>query len=302
MCRISIAAEATPRRLKEKEQPEVRDGAEINCGESTAGTQRFSLLLYWPAMSLSRLFAVSAIAAMPVLAQPFPQNGRGITLSHIGVNSADPDAAIAFWKDVIGTSTYSRGSLNGVSTLGALIVFTKRAAAGPSAGTAIDHLAFRVPDLQPFIERLAKTPFKSFQSPSGGDVLTIDGPDGVRIELTADSSMYAPLEFSHIEFHTPKPSDTQAWYGKYFGARPAEDDSLPTSRLPGATLKFGAADSAAPTAGRAIDHLTFEVKDLATFSKNLTEAGLKVEPTAQGGFFLTDPWGTRIELTEAPAH
>ena len=265
-------------------------------------TWPISLLPYWPAMSLLRLFALSAIAVIPMMAQPFSRNGPNITLAHIDVNSADPDAAIAFWKDVIGTSTYNRGSINGVSTLGALIVFTRKAASGPSAGSAIDHLAFHVPDLQPFIERLAKTKFKSFQPPSSDDALVIDGPDGVRIELTSDSSMYAPLEFGHIDIHTPKPNDTQAWYGKHFGARAAGDEAVPTSRLPGATLTFAAAESV-PTAGRAIDHLTFEVKDLASFSKTLVDDGIKLDPATQGGsVFLTDPWGTRIELTEASAH
>jgi catechol 2,3-dioxygenase-like lactoylglutathione lyase family enzyme len=258
-------------------------------------------------MSLFRIFAVYLIAAGLAVAQPFPQNPRSVALAHIHLNSADPDAAIAFWKDVIGTSTYSRESVNGVSMLGALIVFTRSAPSGPSVGSVIDHLGLQVPDLQPFIEKLAKTPFKSFQPSPAGGVLMIDGPDGVRIELTEDSSMYAPLEFGHIHFHTTQPNDTQAWYAKHFGARPVADDPLHSSRLAGATLTFAQADSAAPTAGRAIDHISFEVKDLRSFCDTLAAGGIKLDSPFQSTsstrvstVFLTDHWGTRIELMESP--
>jgi len=61
----------------------------------------------------------------------------------------------------------------------------------------------------------------------------------------------------------------------------------------------------APTAGRALDHIGFEVKNLEAFCKKLGDSGIKFEtPYRQmpqlklSLAFLTDPWGTRIELTE----
>jgi catechol 2,3-dioxygenase-like lactoylglutathione lyase family enzyme len=249
-------------------------------------------------MPLIRTLAVLFAAAVPALAQPPGQNARSATFAHIDLNSADPDAAIAFWKDVIETSTYSRGSLNGVSMSGAFIVFVRKAPSGPSVGSTIDHLGLQVPDLQPFIDRLAKGPYKSFQPTPGGDVLMIDGPDGVRIELTADSSMYNPLAFGHIHLRTPQPSETQAWYAKHFGARHIPDDEPNVSKIPGVTLIFDKADAAAPTAGRAIDHISFEVRDVAAFSAALAADGIKVDMQGTSAF-VTDPWGTRIELTQA---
>jgi len=255
------------------------------------------------------MLAAFLIAALPAVAQPPSRNPRNIALAHIDVNSADPDAAMAFWKDVIGAETYSNGSLTGVSMIGGLIVFTRQAPSGPSAGSAIDHIGLRVPDFQPFIEKLGKTAFKSFQPTPGGDTLLIDGPDGVRIELTEDNSLYGPLEFDHIHFRTTQPGDTQAWYAKHFGARPNTGDQLHSSRLAGATLDFAPADSAAPTAGRAIDHISFEVKGLQSFCNTLTSDGVKLDspleatpPTGLSTVFLTDPWGIRIELTEAVVH
>jgi catechol 2,3-dioxygenase-like lactoylglutathione lyase family enzyme len=241
-------------------------------------------------MHLFRLFAVCLIAALPAAAQPPSRNPRSVTLAHIDLNSADPAAATAFWTDVIGTSVVARGPLNGVGMIGAWIVFTRNPPSGPSVGSAIDHLELKVPDLQPFIDRLAKTSFKSFQPKPGDDVLMIDGPDGVRIELIADSSMFSPLEFDRIVFRTPQPNDAQAWYIKHFGARTNPDDDAHSIRLAGTGLTFAQAESVAPTMGRAIDHISLEVKDLTGFCNLDTQAS---------SVFLTDPWGTRIELTEA---
>src|SRR5258708_2949453 len=98
-------------------------------------------------MQLFRTFAACLIAAALAVAQPSSQGPR-VAFGHIQLNSADPATAIEFWTDIIGTSTYSRGPLNGVSLPGALILFTRKAPTGPSAGSAIDHIGLRVPDLQ----------------------------------------------------------------------------------------------------------------------------------------------------------
>ena len=62
------------------------------------------------------------------------------------------------------------------------------------------------------------------------------------------------------------------------------------------------------TKGRAIDHIGFEMKNLDGFVKKLESQGIKLEaPVRQLPnsslkiAFLTDPWGTYIELTEGLA-
>lgn len=260
-------------------------------------------------MLLSRIFAACLIASSPAAAQLSGPNAQGVAFGHIHVNSADPDAAVAFWTDVIGASQYSHESLKGVSMLGAIILFTRKAPSGPSAGSAIDHIGLRVPDLQPVVDKLAKTSYKSHKPAAGGDSLMIDGPDGVGIELTEDSSMYATLEFHSVDFHTARPKEMQAWYDKTFGARPGSGDTADSSNISGVGLDFEQADSAVPTAGRAIDHIGFEVKGLEAFCKKLSDNGIKLDSDYRSVpqiklsiAFLTDPWGTRIELTEGLAH
>ena len=60
-----------------------------------------------------------------------------------------------------------------------------------------------------------------------------------------------------------------------------------------------------PTKGHAIDHISFEVKNLQEFCKKLEAQGTKLDmqivDAPQVGLkvtFITDPIGTRIELTE----
>lgn len=260
-------------------------------------------------MHLFRALALCLIAAAPAAAQLGNPNAQGVALGHIHLNSADPDAAIKFWTDVIGASTYSHESLKGVSTQGVIILFTRKASTGPSAGTAIDHLGLTVPDIQPFVEKVAKSGYRSFQPLPGGDKLMVDGPDGVRIELIEDNAMYTTLDFDHIDFHSTQPKEMQAWYAKAFGARSIPGETSDSSKISGVSLTFEHADSAAPSAGRAIDHIGFEVKGLEAFCKKLTDNGIKLDSPYQSlpelklsTAFLTDPWGTRIELTEGLAH
>jgi catechol 2,3-dioxygenase-like lactoylglutathione lyase family enzyme len=170
-------------------------------------------------MRLLRIVAVGLLATLPVVTQ---DRAPGVTFGHIHINSADPDKTIAFWTDIVGLQTWSRDSLHGVGTIGVLILITPRSPSGPSAGSAIDHISFKVPDLQPFIGKLAKTSYKSFQP--AGDRLIIDGPDGVRIELAEDSSTYAALQFDQIHLYTTRREEVRAWYAKIFGARPGGED------------------------------------------------------------------------------
>jgi catechol 2,3-dioxygenase-like lactoylglutathione lyase family enzyme len=260
-------------------------------------------------MPLSRIFAASLVAAVSAFGQPPFSGAPNIAAAHIHLNSADPGVAIAFWTDVIMASSSRIGSFDGVSTLGVTILFTRKTPSGPSVGSAIDHIALKVPDLQPVVDRLSKTPYTSFRPQTSPDRLMINGPDGVRIELIEDSSMYAPLEFNHMHLSSKQPKEMQAWYIRNLGARPGFADNADSILIPGADLPISEADSAVPSADRAIDHISFEVKDLESFCRKLVDNGVKLDstphPVAELGAsvtLLSDPWGTRIELMEKSRH
>ena len=84
-------------------------------------------------------------------------------------------------------------------------------------------------------------------------------------------------------------------------------NNAPVADLPGEQLRFSKADTAqAPTKGRILDHIGFDVKDLKAFIKMLEATNIKLDrPYSMNDngvalAFITDPWGTYIELNERP--
>ena len=56
----------------------------------------------------------------------------------------------------------------------------------------------------------------------------------------------------------------QAWYAKTFGGKAGTRNNAPVVDLPGVQLRFAKADTKqAPTRGRVLDHIGFDVKDHA---------------------------------------
>jgi predicted enzyme related to lactoylglutathione lyase len=75
--------------------------------------------------------------------------------------------------------------------------------------------------------------------------------------------------------------------------------------LPGVQLRFNKADTAqAATRHRVLDHIGFDLKDHEAFVKKITAEGVKLDepvrksPTGSVITYITDPWGTRIELIQ----
>jgi catechol 2,3-dioxygenase-like lactoylglutathione lyase family enzyme len=100
----------------------------------------------------------------------------------------------------------------------------------------------------------------------------------------------------------------QAWYAKEFGGHAWVRNNATVVELPGVQLRFAMADKPqASTAGHVLDHIGFDVKNLDAFMKKLEADGVKIErpinKNAQTGAalaFVSDPWGTMIELNDRP--
>ena len=83
---------------------------------------------------------------------------------------------------------------------------------------------------------------------------------------------------------------------------------IDTGDLPGVNLSFSAGKDVVGTKGRSLDHIGFEIKDLDALVKKLDAQGIKLDSAVRRlpdstvkVAFLTDPWGTYIELTEGLA-
>ena len=118
-----------------------------------------------------------------------------------------------------------------------------------------------------------------------------------------------PVKSDHVHFFQPASviPESQAWYVKMFGAKPGTRNNLPVDDLPGTQLRFNKVDAlGAPTKGRVLDHIGFDVIDLKATIARLQANGVKLDrPYAMnesgvGLAFITDPWGTYIELNQRP--
>jgi catechol 2,3-dioxygenase-like lactoylglutathione lyase family enzyme len=134
----------------------------------------------------------------------------------------------------------------------------------------------------------------------------------VRIEILEDAMQTEPIKFHHVHFFVADSGGAntvlamQAWYAKTFGAKPGKRGQFEAADLPGVNLTFAKSDTpTVGTKGRALDHIGFEIKDLKAFCKKAEAAGIKLDmpytPRPDLGIalaFITDPWGTYIELNE----
>ena len=75
--------------------------------------------------------------------------------------------------------------------------------------------------------------------------------------------------------------------------------------IPGVQVRFRMADEKeAPTRGRVLDHIGFDVRDHAAFVQKIQAEGITLdEPVRKLSSgttiaYITDPWGTRIEIIE----
>jgi Glyoxalase/Bleomycin resistance protein/Dioxygenase superfamily len=80
--------------------------------------------------------------------------------------------------------------------------------------------------------------------------------------------------------------------------------------VPGTEITLAKTDTPqAPTKGRSVDHMGFEVKNIDAFVAKLQAAGIKTDAAIRSSanasglriVYVTDPWGTEIEITEGLA-
>jgi catechol 2,3-dioxygenase-like lactoylglutathione lyase family enzyme len=250
-----------------------------------------------------------------------------VSYGHHHLNVSSIDEQKKFWVDTLGAAAVKIGTNNADAIrVGNLLIFLRaqKPTAG-SKGSTVDHFGFSVPNLQPLLDKLKAAGYRvatAAEAPAGskveGDIRVMGngplsgiayvfGPDDLKVELMEMKAQTAPILPNHVHFFGDRNADMAAWYAKVFGAKTGRPtpDFIPAN-IPGTGMNFSPSPTAtAPTQGRAIDHIGFEVKNLEAFTKQLEAQGIKItngpRQVAALGLtvaFLTDPWGTYIELTE----
>lgn len=273
---------------------------------------------------IRKVFSVAALLAWAVSApaQLPPPSVGPIVMGHHHFNVSDVAAHKHFWVDLLGAEAVSLGKMTVIKVPNGLIALTAKAPTGGSRGTTINHVGFLVPSVKDLVAKLKAdgVPIVTKQEVTGGrakeDVFYTESqktylafvlaPDDIKVELIEDPKQTVPIVNHHTHFAAPDVKAMQKWYADMFGAKPMVRGMFEAADLPGVNLTFSpAVGGEIGTKGRAIDHTGFEVRGLEELCKKLEAKGVKFdvpfrEVPALGLkiAFLTDPWGSYLELTE----
>jgi catechol 2,3-dioxygenase-like lactoylglutathione lyase family enzyme len=254
------------------------------------------------------LFA-SMLTAGTALAQPVPFNDVGVTMGHWHIASNDVEANKKLFL-AMGAKLFTPGGNPLIMFPGVYInlnLGTDKGNGG-TQGSVVNHVGFIVNNVQARVAEWKAAGVKVLPGNNNRpDQAFVETPDGVRIEILEDKTQTMPIRNEHVhlsltEAEIPK---AQAWYAKTFGGKPGTRNDAPVVDLPGVQIRFAKADTKqAPTRGRVLDHIGFDVKNHQAFVKKLEAEGIKLDepvrksPTGSTITYITDPWGTRIEIVE----
>jgi extradiol dioxygenase family protein len=243
--------------------------------------------------------------AAPAFAQLAAPNAAGIAMGHLHIKSANMAAQRTLWVDVLGGVPGKLGPMETAKLPGVLVLYEKGEPGAGTVGSVVNHLGFQVRDLKGTLAKV-RTAGMRVESETAAAAF-IFGPDEVRIELMANPALTTTAAHHHVHFFDTATLATQGWYVKMFDARPGRRANFDAADLPGVNLTFtdSPTGATAGTKGRALDHIGFEVRGLEAFVKKLEAQGVKfdVPYTKIKGLgvalaYLTDPFGTYVELTE----
>jgi catechol 2,3-dioxygenase-like lactoylglutathione lyase family enzyme len=263
---------------------------------------------------ISALWLISTLATGAAWAQPYAPNDAGVTNGHWHLNSRDVEGNKKIFL-AMGGVPGEPGPLQRVVFPGVMIILNVAAGSPPptdgTVGSVVNHIGFTVPNVQEAVAKwkAAGVPFEP-GAPGRLDQGWVTTTDGLKVEIQEDKGQKEPIRSKHVHFFLPEGAiaESQAWYGKFFGATASVRNNAPVADVPGTQLRWNKADAAqAPTKGRVLDHIGFDVKDLKAFLAKLEAGGVKIdrpysknEQTGVALAFVTDPWGTYIELNERP--
>jgi catechol 2,3-dioxygenase-like lactoylglutathione lyase family enzyme len=254
-----------------------------------------------------------------------PPNKSGVAMGHLHYFVRDVDANKKFWM-ALGGIPARFGTMDVVKFPDVLVFLSQGDSSGGTEGSVVNHVAFRVKSIAPLeaagmkVQHLKEFPgVASVYTPEGERIELFDEERATNLGFTFDGGptdpvadrhnrkMNVPIIAHHIHLYVPEPAvlDAKAWYVRMFGGVPGKRWRYDATDLPGINFNFSAAPRpTVPTKGRMLDHIGFEVENLEAFCRRLASNGIKFDvpytrlPSGFASAFLTDPWGTSIELTE----
>jgi catechol 2,3-dioxygenase-like lactoylglutathione lyase family enzyme len=265
-------------------------------------------------------------AAAPCTAE-LTNEAAPVIVGHYHLNVTSVAEHQRFWVDTLGGKATKIGSVDAIEFPDVYLLLHAQAPTGPTRGTTFDHIGFAVPDVPATTTKVVANgyaltvgrepaPGETASPPTAGNYGRFSylvGPDGVKVELVTNTDAGAPpIKHHHVHFVNRDFVAMQQWYMKVFNAtlREGQTDFFIGADLPGVgyMLNFFSwlpTENLIGTAGRAVDHVGFEVRNLEAFCRELDQKGIALtapyrrdEGNGLAVATLTDPWGTVVELTE----
>jgi catechol 2,3-dioxygenase-like lactoylglutathione lyase family enzyme len=262
---------------------------------------------------ITLVFLLAATFAMPAAGQLAAPNAAGVTLGHIHLLVSDVPAQQKFWATLGGVPVANQ-RLEMIQFPGVFILVRRAETKGGTVGSIVNHIGFVWKDLPAAKAKWQAAGYKIEESdPNHGYIL---GPDGIRLEYSGDPSLQVPVKVGHIHLYPQDVPAMKAWYVKTLGGasekctRVGSPDGADCVEVPGVSLAMSQGDTKLDaTAGRSLDHIGFEVKNLPEFLKRMEAEGVNItQALTPSNFvstmrvaFITDPWGTKMEITEGLA-
>lgn len=242
-------------------------------------------------------------------AQTFPYD-------HIHLNVPDPAAAANWYEKNFGGKRITEAP-DRIMYGSTRFMFLKKADARPSAGSAVDHVGFSVPDIEATMKQFEAAGVKIVSPvrdlPGIFKIAFVEDPWGARIEIVQDPDL---LGLHHIHMRGPDTEAVFTWLlAKFGGERTKLRDRLDAIRYraPGFSDMWVLVQKgdAEPSEGHAIDHIGWRSNGpLATTIDGLRAKGVTVTseprplPLPNGPTinfsYVAGPAGARIEIVERP--
>jgi catechol 2,3-dioxygenase-like lactoylglutathione lyase family enzyme len=256
-------------------------------------------------LAILLLLGFFAAPTAPASAQLGTPNAMGVSIGHVHLTVRDPEAQKKLWV-LLGAQVTHTGTLELLKFPGIFVILTRGEPTAGSEGSTANHVGFAVPNVDAVRSKMSAAGLPTVQELTNPKRWVTMFPDQVKVEFVEDPGLPVPIAVHHLHLSTNDMEPLRAWYVKTFGGRAETRRGFPSAVFDAGEVDMIMADGPeAPTKGRAIDHIGFEVQGLEAFCKKLESQGVKfdvpyreVPQIALKLAFIIDPVGTRIELTE----
>ena len=254
------------------------------------------------------LAALLSTAAVPLFAQLGTPNATGVSIGHVHLTVRDVEAHKRLWG-MLGAEVTQSGSLELLKFPGIFVILTAGQPTEGSEGSTVNHFGLMMRDLDDTRAKLTAAGLPTVQELDNPRRWVTMFPDMVKVEFTENLTLSTPAIGHHLHLATNNLEPLRSWYVNTFGGAAEMRRGFLSAVFDGGEVNIIAAPAPqAPAKGRSLDHIGFEVENLEAFCEKLEADGVTFEvpyrEVAGIGLklaFITDPVGTRIELTEGLA-